>query len=122
MSSVKQLSHVCLGTPDLTRTIEFYKKMLGCEVAHEFRNPDGELYGAFLSCGNDSFLEFFKEWAPRERGGAFRHVCFDVENIEKMADSVNPRPEIKRGRTDNILQFVFPDPDGNTIEIHQRLE
>ena len=119
---LKRLSHVCLGSTDLTRTRDFYCRVLGCEVAHEFRNPAGELYGVFLACRNGTFLEFFREPAPKPPGGLFRHMCFEVEDIERTADELRShgfRPEVKRGRTDHILQFFIHDPDGNMIEFQQ---
>jgi lactoylglutathione lyase len=119
---LKRLSHVCLGSTDLGRTVSFYRELLGCEVAHEFRNPAGELYGVFLSCGNGTFVEFFNEQAPKPAGGLFRHLCFEVEDIQTMAESARAhgfQPEVKRGRTDRILQFFVHDPDGNMIEFQQ---
>jgi lactoylglutathione lyase len=119
---LRRLSHVCLGSTDLARTVDFYRNVLGCEVAHEFRNPVGELYGVFLACRNGTFLEFFREQTPKPAGGLFRHMCFEVEEIEQMADAVRShgfRPEVKRGRTDHILQFFIHDPDGNMIEFQQ---
>ncbi|MGH8246524.1 MAG: VOC family protein [Gammaproteobacteria bacterium] len=119
---LKRLSHACLGSTNLPRTIAFYRDLLGCEVAHEFRNPAGELYGVFLSCRNGTFLEFFNEDALKPPGGLFRHLCFEVEDIERMADIVRRhglQAEVRRGRTDHILQFFINDPDGNMIEFQQ---
>jgi lactoylglutathione lyase len=119
---LKRLSHACLGSTNLRRTVDFYRDILGCDVAHEFRNAAGELYGVFLACHNGTFLEFFNEQAPRAPGGLFRHLCFEVEDIERMAEIVRHhglQAEVKRGRTDRILQFFVNDPDGNMIEFQQ---
>lgn len=119
---LKRLSHVCLGSTDLERTVDFYRALLGCEVAHEFRNPAGERYGLFLSCRNGTFVEFFNEQAPKPPGGLFRHLCFEVDDIQQMAQTARVhgfQPEVKRGRTDRILQFFIHDPDGNMIEFQQ---
>jgi glyoxylase I family protein len=117
-----RLSHACLGSTDLDRTIGFYCGLLGCRVAHEFRNPEGELYGVFLSCNDGTFLEFFRERAPRGPGGLFRHLCFQVEDIEAAAAHLRAHGhavEIRRGRTDRILQFFIDDPDGTMVEFQQ---
>lgn len=119
---LKRLSHVCLGSTDLRKTIAFYRDVLDCTVAHEFRNPEGEVYGVFLSCRNGTFIEFFNEQVPKPPGGLFRHVCFEVTDIETMAEvarSHGLNPEVRRGRTDHILQFFVHDPDGNMIEFQQ---
>jgi len=117
-----RLSHACLGSTNLPRTIAFYRELVGCEVAHEFRNAAGELYGVFLSCRNGTFLEFFNEQQPKPPGGLFRHLCFEVDDVEDMAAVARRHgltAEIKRGRTDHILQFFVHDPDGNMIEFQQ---
>ena len=117
-----RLSHACLGSTNLPRTIAFYRELVGCQVAHEFRNAAGEIYGVFLSCRNGTFLEFFNEQQPQPPGGLFRHLCFEVDNVEDMAAVARRHgltAEIKRGRTDHILQFFVHDPDGNMIEFQQ---
>jgi catechol 2,3-dioxygenase-like lactoylglutathione lyase family enzyme len=120
-----RLSHVSLGSPDLPRIVSFYRSMLDCEVAHEFKNSAGEVYGVFLSCRNGTFLEFFNEQTPKGTGGSFRHICFEVDDLEEMARrfrAAGYAPEIKRGRTDRILQFFVEDPDGTMIEFQQHDE
>ena len=119
---LKRLSHACLGSTSIPRTVDFYGKLLGCKVVHEFRNAANEVYGVFLECGNGTFLEFFNEQAPKPPGGLFRHICFEVEDINRMADIARSHgfaPELRRGRTDRILQFFIHDPDGTVIEFHQ---
>lgn len=120
--NLKRLSHACLGSTSIPRTVEFYGKLLGTRVVHEFRNPANEVYGVFLDCGNGTFLEFFNEQQPKPPGGLFRHLCFEVEDINRMAETARAQgfvPELRRGRTDRILQFFIHDPDGTVIEFHQ---
>jgi methylmalonyl-CoA/ethylmalonyl-CoA epimerase len=119
---LKRLSHASFGSPDLPRTIAFYRSMLDCGVAHEFRNAAGQLYGVFLDCRNGTFLEFFNEPTPQPPGGLLRHICFEVDDLEAMAARFRAAGhdlEIKRGRTDRTLQFFVHDPDGTVIEFQQ---
>lgn len=119
---LKRLSHVSFGSIDLQRTISFYCTMLGCAVAHEFKNADGEVYGVFLDCRNGTFLEFFNAQGPGMSGGPLRHICFEVDDLEAMATrfrAAGCEIAIKRGRTDHILQFFTYDPDGIMIEFQQ---
>jgi catechol 2,3-dioxygenase-like lactoylglutathione lyase family enzyme len=119
---LKRLSHASFGSTDLQRTIAFYRTMLDCDVAHEFKNAAGEVYGLFLSCGNGTFLEFFNEPMPKPSGGLFRHICFEVDDLEATAARFRKagyNVNIKRGRTDRILQFFTRDPDGTMIEFQQ---
>ncbi|HVO32300.1 MAG TPA: VOC family protein, partial [Elusimicrobiota bacterium] len=125
VTMLKRLSHASFGTTDLTRTIAFYQSMLDCSVAHEFRNASGELYGVFMNCRDGTFLEFFNEQSPKPPGGPFRHICFEVDDIEAAAArfrAAGYAPEVRRGRTDRILQFFVHDPDGTMLEFQQHDE
>jgi catechol 2,3-dioxygenase-like lactoylglutathione lyase family enzyme len=120
---VKRLSHVSLNSRDLAATERFYVNIMGFEIAHEFRNAAGERYGFFLHAGGGSFIECFNSEHVAANAGAFRHLCFEVDDIEAFAArlkalgiaDVVPR----RGRTDHVLQLSFMGPDGVEVEIHQ---
>ncbi len=119
---VKRLSHISLNSRDLTATERFYVDVMGFEIAHEFRNAAGERYGFFLHAGGGSFIECFRsEHAPAP--GAFRHLCFEVDDLEGFADPLKAYGiadvALRRGRTDHVLQFSFVTPDGIEVEIQQ---
>jgi len=119
---LKQLSHICLSTPDIPRAIKFYQSVLGCTVAHEFRNAEGFVYGVFLHAGKRTFIELFNIDEPPQAGGLYRHLCFEVENIEAHVTELKVKgieTEIVRSRSDKTLQCWIEDPDGNKIEFHQ---
>ena len=122
----KRLSHISMSTRDLLATEQFYVDLMGFEVAHEFYNAAGERYGFFLHCGSGSFIEFFQKKDAGCEEGLFRHICYEVEDIEVFAAKVRAYGitafTIKRGRTDKILQFFFSDPDGVQVEIQQHDE
>lgn len=121
-----RLTHASFGTADLDRAIEFYQDVLGGEVAHEFRNDTGERYGVFLHLGESTFIELFRDVnVATARTCTFRHVCFDVSDIEALADHLRKHgfsPIIRRGRTDGILQLFIEDADGNKIEFQEHDE
>jgi catechol 2,3-dioxygenase-like lactoylglutathione lyase family enzyme len=123
---VLRLHHVSLGTPDLPRALEFYRDHLGGQLAHEFRNDDGELYGVFVHHGDGTFVELFHDGdAGEELSGRFRHLAFEVEDIEAAAArlrSMGYAPTVRRGRTDKVLQLFIDDPDGNRVELQQHDE
>lgn len=119
---LKKLSHVSFFTSKLKETIEFYCKLIGCRVVHEFKNKNGDVYGVFLYANNGTFIEFFyKETVSREKSN-FDHICFEVEDIEKIGEKFETNGyavQIKRGKTDNVLQFFVDDPNNIKIEFHQ---
>jgi catechol 2,3-dioxygenase-like lactoylglutathione lyase family enzyme len=120
---VKRLSHVSLNSRDLAATERFYVDIMGFEIAHEFRNAAGERYGFFLHAGGGSFIECFNSQQATTAPGAFRHLCFEVDDIEGFAARLKAHgiTEVvpRRGRTDHVLQFAFMGPDGVEVEIQQ---
>jgi lactoylglutathione lyase len=120
---IKRFSHACLSSRDLDATERFYVEVMGCTVAHEFRNAAGERYGFFLHAGDGTFLEFFKKADAGTEEGLFRHLCFEVDDIDAFAARLRQfgfkDVVIKRGRTDRILQCFIHDPDGTQVEIQQ---
>ena len=119
---IKRLSHVSLGVCDIERTVRFYADVLGLAVVHEFRSIEGELYGVFMSAGNGTFLEFFRDCEDLREGGRFRHFCFEVDDLKAWDTRLRGHgfaPELRRGRSDRVLQFFIHDPDGTMIEFQQ---
>jgi catechol 2,3-dioxygenase-like lactoylglutathione lyase family enzyme len=122
INGIKKLAHVCLSTCQLETIVEFYTHTLGLRVIHEFLNPEGERYGVFLLVGDGSFLEFFNSNAVRVEKGVFRHLCFEVADIESLAEQLRQKEyivEVRRGKTDGVLICWIDDPDGNRIEFQQ---
>ena len=121
---IKNLSHISLSTNSLKKVYNFYVKLLGLKIVHKFVNKNTkEVYGYFISSNNNTFLEFFKRKKKInfKRNDPFRHVCFEVKDLKKVAKKFkSKKPIIKRGKTDNILQFMVKDNEGNLIEFHQR--
>ena len=117
------LSHISLSTNSLKKVHDFYIKKLGLKVIHKFTNKNKEIYGYFISANNNTFLEFFnskKKINFKNKNNKFRHLCFEVTNISKVAKKFNKSINIERGKTDNILQFFTKDFEGNIVEFHQR--
>lgn len=120
---IKNLSHISLTTNSLKKVHNFYVKLLGLKVAHRFINHKGDLYGYFLFSGKNTYLEFFKSNKIEKlvKNRPFRHICFEVSSLLSIAKKFkNKKIDIKRGKTDGILQFFVNDDEGNIVEFHQR--
>lgn len=121
-TGIKQLSHASFATRDLEATLRFYEDVLDFQRVHEFRNDRNELYGAYLSAGRATFLEFFNAPDEGAPGDLFRHICFVVDDIEALSAGLRERGydgTIYRGRTDRTLQMWITDPNGIRVEFHQ---
>ena len=121
---VSQISHICLSTCDLKGVIDFYVTILRGEIVHKFLNDEQQMYGCCIKMGQQGFIEVFKqkESIVSDATSAFRHLCFEVENIKALsrllAENGFPN-EVYRGRTDNVLQCWTTGPDGVKIEFHE---
>lgn len=120
-----RLSHLCIGVLDLETSEKFYIDLLGGELVFEFKNETGKRYGMFISVGKGTFIELFKTEKKNSlsvNSIGFRHLCFQVENINTAADYLKRAgyyPEINIGRVDKVPQFWIEDPDGIKIEFHE---
>ena len=121
---IKNLSHISLTSNSLEKFKKFYVKKLRLKIVHEFRNEKNELYGYFLSSNKNTFIEVFKTIKKinfKNKDNHFKHICFEVSDIKKFnKKTFNNKYKIKRGKTDQILQFFTKDLEGNIIEFHQR--
>ena len=121
---LKQLSHLSLTSRNLQNVINFYINILGFKVSHKFINKkNNELYGLFIFCGKKTFIEFFKDKKNNKNiNSSFRHLCFEVKKIKLLAKKLkkfDKKIKVKRGKTDNVLQFTTKDFDKNIIEFHE---
>tara|TARA_B100001063_G_C16763328_1_gene557195 strand:- start:96 stop:491 length:396 start_codon:yes stop_codon:yes gene_type:complete len=120
---LKQLSHISISTKNIQYVIKFYVNILGFKISHKFINKKNkELYGLFIYCGNRTFIEFFKDKKKKSTNSNFRHMCFEVKKIYSLAKKLkkfDKSIEIKRGKTDNVLQFMTKDLENNLIEFHE---
>ncbi|MBK7950961.1 MAG: VOC family protein [Deltaproteobacteria bacterium] len=138
---IQHIHHTGLSTPDLDRSIRFYRDLFGFEVLARFTKPPGspgmdamlDLPGvgfdaALLRLG-PSMIEVFEFSAPEPvRAPARRrvcdhgltHLCFQVDDVRAEYARLSAAgmvfhcaPQVGDGAT-----FVYGrDPDGNAIEL-----
>jgi catechol 2,3-dioxygenase-like lactoylglutathione lyase family enzyme len=126
----RKLAHVCLITNDLDRLIGFYCDKLGFTLQFYFRNDADEKFGAYIACGDTTFIEIFDQhkaaavWggdaSELHHGNQYSHFCLEVTAINDVRDTLIGRGvevgAVKRG-IDNSDQCWITDPDGNRIEL-----
>lgn len=120
---VIRASHTSINCYDLEQCITWYTQNFKLDIAHTFKNVNGR-YGVFLDTGNGTLLELFKE--PRldhedvSDLSLLRHICFEVADIREAAEELAiPITDIRRGRTDRVLQCFVKDPNGIEIELQE---
>jgi len=138
---IKGFHHAALSTPNLTRCLDFYQNVIGCEVAYEFGWPQGtpeadevvgledsEAKAAMLKLG-ESFLEVFEFSSPQPKhrhglrpvcDNGITHIAVEVKDIhseyERMkAAGMEFHSEPKA--QDTGFMVYGRDPDGNVVEL-----
>jgi catechol 2,3-dioxygenase-like lactoylglutathione lyase family enzyme len=127
---IRQLAHLCLFTDQLEALRRFYVDGLGLRFAFPLANPAGQTFGLYFDAGHSTFVEVFDRvgaqamWggdAPRvERGSAFRHLCFEVTDLDALRSALLAKGLSVSEPTlgmDGSRQAWTADPDGNPVEL-----
>lgn len=127
---VQRIDHVVLRVVDLARSVDFYRRLLGCEVERE--RPDLGLIhlraGASLVdlVAIDGPIGKLGGMAPKAEGRNMDHFCLRIDPFDASEVLAHlERHDVPRSTTAKI-QFgaegegpavYFQDPDGNIIEL-----
>lgn len=114
----RSMNHVSLSVADVSRSAEFYQRVLGMQIISRPANG-----GLNLGLGSESFLGLY----PLPNPGTMHHLCIGVDayDADLMAQrlqahgieaSVNRDPA---NRTSGGDQLYFDDPDGIRIQLAQ---
>jgi lactoylglutathione lyase len=126
---IKSIAHTALKTPDLERSLAFYRDRLGFDEMMRINHADGSLMLVYLRMTDTQYVEIFPggkgEIAPGWDDTAINHFCLQVEDIQATADDLRARGvsfihEPKIG-LDGNWQCWIGDPDGNRIEFMQMM-
>lgn len=110
---IKRINHIAIALPDLAAGQKFWVEALGLTLDHVTHVPAEGVDAAFLSVG-DSEIELLQPLDGeggvakflQKRGTGIHHICFEVEDIEKMLQ------ELKRAGIPLINETPRINPDG----------
>jgi len=112
-----EIHHVSLNVSDTTRSLGFYRDLLGMR---ELPRPDFPFGGAWLDAGAGRQIHLIEADVPPDRGQhvAFRVASLDatISELRALGCDVDDAREV--GDT-GILQTFVADPDGNRLELTQ---
>ncbi len=122
--------HTMVRVLDEARSLAFYKKAFGLDIADRLDFPDFAL--VYLSNSEAPYeveLTINKGRAePYNLGDGYGHVAFVVEDLDAEhrrfeAEGLNPRKiaELNKGGKQVARFFFIEDPDGYKIEVLQKL-
>ena len=140
--------HTCFSVADISRSLAFYRDLLGLTVVSErpavtsayFRSiiayPNAVVYAVLLQIpGTTHLLELLEYKEPRgvpqdvsrQNPGA-AHVCFIVDDVKAMynrltragVEAISPPTYLDDGPNKGAWGCYLKDPDGQVVEIFQR--
>ncbi len=125
-----RLLHTMLRVGDLSRSIDFYTRILGMQLLRTTDRPDQQYTLAFVGYGNNpehAEIELTYNYGVEsyELGTAYGHIALGVEDVAATCEKIKTSGgkvtreagPVKGG--DTIIAFVV-DPDGYKIELIQR--
>lgn len=125
-----RLLHTMMRVGDLTKSIDFYTRIMGMTLLRQKDYPEGRFTLAFLGYGdeaNNTVIELTYNWDVEtyDLGTGFGHLAIAVDDIMKVCHNITaaggiisrqPGP-MQHGNT--IIAFV-KDPDGYAIELIEK--
>ena len=125
-----RILHTMLRVGDLTRSVEFYTKVLGMKVLRQSEYPEGRFTLCLIGYGDEdkeTVLELTHNWDTKsyDLGTGYGHIALEVpdayaacDDVRKLGGKVTREAgPMKHGTT--VIAFV-EDPDGYKIEFIQR--
>ena len=116
-----KLAHVCLGSPDLTQSEEFYCRVLGMRRLFDFVK-DGECVGFYLEAGDGTFIEIFRSESGAVTRPPLRHFCLETDDLDSVVRRLREAgfsPSEKKLGCDQTWQTWVESPEGLRFEFQQ---
>jgi catechol 2,3-dioxygenase-like lactoylglutathione lyase family enzyme len=116
-SPVQRLDHVSLNVSDRTRSIAWYRDVLGLEQRNEpTEDAEPVFMGEFGRC-----IGLFQAQSAAERpyeSVGLRHVAFTVDSIEEAQERLRQHGvDFRFEDHGNAHSVYLRDPDGHTLEL-----
>jgi methylmalonyl-CoA/ethylmalonyl-CoA epimerase len=131
--AIKRINHVALLVDDIEQALEFWRDVLGLELAHVEDAPDQGSIVAFLSTG-DQEVELVKPTTDNSgiaryldrRGPGLHHICLEVDDIQECLAQlkaagvrlIDPEPIVGTGG--KRIAFIHPESThGVLVELYE---
>ena len=109
------LNHITLAVADISRSFNFYVRILGCKPVALWRE------GSYITAGDTWIALVLDEKRQAMHRSDYSHIAFTCpqEDYAPLVDAL--RAEGCSSRSENSSEgdsFYFEDPDGHRLEIH----
>lgn len=116
--TIHELNHTALHVSDVTRSCEFYARVLRLEP---MARPAFDFPGAWFRLGTQQELHLIgrteEPVEPRSRNNHFALRVDDIQAWERHLKSVGTDFRPPKLRPDGATQIFLADPDGHYIEL-----
>lgn len=130
---IKRIDHIAIVVENIDSALEFWRDALGLKLSHVEDVPDQQSIVAFLPT-DGSEVELVKPTSGdsgvarylQKRGPGIHHICFEVDNIETVLDTlknknirlINDTPML--GTAGKKIAFIHPDSThGVLVELYE---
>ena len=111
----------CVSVSDIGRAVQFYESVFGLEKTFENGDPVG--FVIMKQGGAELHLTLVKEHVGKTQNVAHLMVDEGVDELYRRCEAAEGARIIKRLRDApwGLRTFVVADPDGNRLDIGQRI-
>lgn len=129
MLQLNKVHHIALICSDYQKSLEFYTRVVGCQVLAEHWREEQQSYLTKLSLNGEYVIELFSYPSPPQRpsfpeAAGLRHLAFEVDDIEEQVaelDRLGVAHEAIRTDVTTGKHFVFfNDPDNQPLEMYEK--
>lgn len=129
MLQLNKVHHIALICSDYQKSLEFYTRVVGCQVIAEHWREEQQSYLTKLSLNGEYVIELFSYPSPPQRpsfpeAAGLRHLAFEVDDIEEQVaelDRLGVAHEAIRTDMTTGKHFVFfNDPDDQPLEMYEK--
>ena len=129
MLQLNKVHHIALICSDYQRSLDFYTRVVGCQVLAEHWREEQESYLTRLSLNGEYVIELFSYPSPPQRpsypeAAGLRHLAFEVDDIVAQVaelDRMGVAHEAIRTDATTGKRFVFfNDPDYQPLEMYEK--
>ena len=129
MLKLNKVHHIALICSDYQRSLDFYTRVIGCQVIAEHWREEQQSYLTKLSLNGDYVIELFSFPSPPQRpsypeAAGLRHLAFEVDDIVDQVAELDrmgiAHEDIRTDATTGKRFVFFDDPDGQPLEMYEK--
>ena len=122
MLKLNKVHHIALICSDYQRSIDFYTRVIGCQVIAEHWREQQQSYLTYV-------IELFSFPSPPQRpsypeAAGLRHLAFEVDDIVGQVAELDrmgiAHEDIRTDATTGKRFVFFDDPDGQPLEMYEK--